>query len=134
MTATGCSSRSLGIGDAIANWFYGHNILGLWFTTNGIGLAYFCPRSLRNPLYSHLLSIVGFDHRHTLHAHRHPPPAAEPGARVGWKAVAVISSVMLLVPVMSVLVNFLTMKGKWPMIATPPAAALLLITARASTC
>jgi cbb3-type cytochrome oxidase subunit 1 len=35
------------------------------------------------------------------------------------KAVAVISSVMLLVPVMSVLVNFfLTMKGKWAMATT----------------
>ncbi|HJW33896.1 MAG TPA: cbb3-type cytochrome c oxidase subunit I, partial [Holophagaceae bacterium] len=34
------------------------------------------------------------------------------------KAVAVISSIMLLVPVMSVLVNFwLTMKGKWGMMA-----------------
>ncbi len=108
-----------GIGDAIANWFYGHNILGLWFTTNGIGLTYyFLPKITKNPLYSHLLSIVGFStiamfYTPTGTHHLLQSPVPE------WlKAVAVISSIMLLVPVMSVLVNFwLTMKGKWGMIA-----------------
>lgn len=109
-----------GIGDAIANWFYGHNILGLWFTTNGIGLVYYyLPKITRNPLYSHLLSIVGFStiamfYTPTGTHHLLQSPVPE------WlKAVAVISSVMLLVPVMSVLVNFfLTMKGKWAMMTT----------------
>ncbi|MBS1784851.1 MAG: cbb3-type cytochrome c oxidase subunit I [Acidobacteria bacterium] len=108
-----------GIGDAIANWFYGHNILGLWFTTNGIGLTYyFLPKITKNPLYSHLLSIVGFStiamfYTPTGTHHLLQSPVPE------WlKAVAVISSIMLLVPVMSVLVNFwLTMKGKWGMMA-----------------
>ena len=108
-----------GISDAIANWFYGHNILGLWFTTNGIGLTYyFLPKITKNPLYSHLLSIVGFStiamfYTPTGTHHLLQSPVPE------WlKAVAVISSVMLLVPVMSVLVNFwLTMKGKWGMMA-----------------
>lgn len=107
-----------GISDAIANWFYGHNILGLWFTTNGIGLSYyFLPKITKNPLYSHLLSIVGFStiamfYTPTGTHHLLQSPVPE------WlKAVAVISSVMLLVPVMSVLVNFfLTMKGKWGML------------------
>ena len=109
-----------GAGDAIANWFYGHNILGLWFTTNGIGLTYyFLPKITKNPLYSHLLSIVGFStiamfYTPTGTHHLLQSPVPE------WlKAVAVISSVMLLVPVMSVLVNFwLTMKGKWGMLGT----------------
>jgi cbb3-type cytochrome c oxidase subunit I len=109
-----------GIGDSIANWFYGHNILGLWFTTNGIGLTYyFLPKITKNPLYSHLLSIVGFStiamfYTPTGTHHLLQSPVPE------WlKAVAVISSVMLLVPVMSVLVNFfLTMKGKWSMVST----------------
>ncbi len=109
-----------GIADSIAQWFYGHNILGLWFTTNGIGLTYyFLPKITKNPLYSHLLSIVGFStiamfYTPTGTHHLLQMPVPE------WlKAVAVISSVMLLVPVMSVLVNFfLTMKGKWGMIAS----------------
>lgn len=107
-----------GISDSIAQWFYGHNILGLWFTTNGIGLLYyFLPKITKNPLYSHLLSIVGFStiamfYTPTGTHHLLQSPVPE------WlKAVAVISSVMLLVPVMSVLVNFfLTMKGKWGMV------------------
>jgi cbb3-type cytochrome c oxidase subunit I len=107
-----------GIADAISGWFYGHNILGLWFTTNGIGLTYyFLPKITKNPLYSHLLSIVGFStiamfYTPTGTHHLLQSPVPE------WlKAVAVISSVMLLVPVMSVLVNFfLTMKGKWGML------------------
>ena len=47
--------------DNVANWFLGHNILGLWFTTLGIGLAYFLiPRITHRPIYNHYLSVIGF--------------------------------------------------------------------------
>jgi cbb3-type cytochrome oxidase subunit 1 len=39
----------------------GHNILGLWFTTLGIGVAYYIvPRASRKRIYNHNLSIIGF--------------------------------------------------------------------------
>jgi len=50
-----------GLNDAIIGWFYGHNILGMWFTTVGVGMMYYLlPRITQNPLYSHGLSMLGF--------------------------------------------------------------------------
>ncbi len=106
-----------GLNDAIIGWFYGHNILGMWFTTVGVGMMYYLlPRITQNPLYSHGLSMLGFwgialfyAPTGTHHILQSPVPE--------WlKAIAVISSVFLLVPVMTVLTNFfMTMKGKWQM-------------------
>jgi cytochrome c oxidase cbb3-type subunit I len=104
-----------GLNDAIAGWFYGHNILGMWFTVGGIGIMYYLiPKFTGNPLYSHTLSMIGFwtigmfyAPTGTHHILQSPVPE--------WlKSVAVISSVFLLVPVLTVLTNFfMTLKGKW---------------------
>jgi cytochrome c oxidase cbb3-type subunit I len=104
-----------GLNDAIAGWFYGHNILGMWFTVGGVGIMYYLiPKFTGNPLYSHTLSMIGFwtigmfyAPTGTHHILQSPVPE--------WlKSVAVISSVFLLVPVLTVLTNFfMTMKGKW---------------------
>ncbi|MBY0360111.1 MAG: cbb3-type cytochrome c oxidase subunit I [Candidatus Obscuribacterales bacterium] len=109
-----------GLNDAIIGWFYGHNILGMWFTTVGVGMMYYLlPRITNNPLYSHGLSMLGFwgialfyAPTGTHHILQSPVPE--------WlKAIAVISSVFLLVPVFTVLTNFfMTMKGKWQMAVT----------------
>jgi len=50
-----------GMPDAILAWFYGHNILGFFFTTLAVGVAYYViPIACRAPLYSHTLSLIGF--------------------------------------------------------------------------
>ena len=58
----GFPSGSLqGIDDVIWQWFYGHNVLGYWFTTSGVAITYYVvPVIIRAPLYSHLLSLIGF--------------------------------------------------------------------------
>jgi len=109
-----------GLNDAIVGWFYGHNILGMWFTTVGVGMMYYLiPRFTQAPLYSHGLSMLGFwgialfyAPTGTHHILQSPVPE--------WlKAIAVISSIFLLVPVLTVLTNFfMTMKGKWQMVVT----------------
>lgn len=109
-----------GLNDAIIGWFYGHNILGMWFTIVGVGMMYYLlPRLTNNPLYSHGLSMLGFwgialfyAPTGTHHITQSPVPE--------WlKAIAIISSIFLLVPVFSALTNFfMTMKGKWHMLAT----------------
>lgn len=109
-----------GLNDAITGWFYGHNILGMWFTIIGVGMMYYLlPRTSGNPLYSHGLSMLGFwgialfyAPTGTHHILQSPVPE--------WlKAIAVISSVFLLVPVLTVLTNFfMTMRGKWHVAVT----------------
>ncbi len=109
-----------GLNDGIMNWFYGHNILGMWFTVLGVGIAYYMlPKMSGKPVWSHSLSMVGFwtiaffyAPTGTHHLLQSPVPE--------WlKALAVIFSAALVIPVISVLTNFyMTMKGSWWMITT----------------
>ncbi len=104
-----------GLNDGIVNWFYGHNILGMWFTTLGVGIAYYMiPKLSGRPLWSHSLSMLGFwtiaffyAPTGTHHILQSPVPE--------WlKALAVVFSVALVIPVITVLTNFcMTMKGNW---------------------
>ncbi len=104
-----------GIQDAFFNWYYGHNVLGLWFTTLGIPAIYYAiPRMIKRPLYSHVLSLIGFfgiaffytgvGSHHLLQA-----PIPE------WlKTLAVVMTVLMLVPVLAFATNIiLTMRGSW---------------------
>jgi cbb3-type cytochrome c oxidase subunit I len=104
-----------GINDAIFNWFYGHNVLGLLFTTGLLAIIYFIvPREAGTPLYSHFLSLIAFwgiaffytgvGAHHLLWA---PIPY--------WlKTVAVAESFGMVIPVLAFFFNiWLTMRGNW---------------------
>lgn len=104
-----------GIDDTIFNWFYGHNVLGLWFTTGLLPVMYYIvPRETRTPLYSHFLSLIAFwgiaffytgvGAHHLLWA---PIPY--------WlKTIAVAESIGMILPVVAFMMNiFLTMRGNW---------------------
>ncbi len=104
-----------GINDTIFNWFYGHNVLGLWFTTGLLPVIYYIvPRETRTPLYSHFLSLIAFwgiiffytgvGSHHLLWA---PIPY--------WlKTIAVAESIGMILPVIAFMMNiYLTMRGNW---------------------
>lgn len=109
------SGSLMGIADVTWQWFYGHNVLGYWFTTSGVAITYYLiPVLTRAPLYSHLLSLIGFwslvffyglvGQHHILQT---PTP--------GWlKTLAVVGSLGLFIPVITFLTNiWLTMRGNW---------------------
>lgn len=104
-----------GITDAIFNWYYGHNVLGLWFTTLGIATWYYAiPRIINRPLYSHLLSVISFFTIAFFYTgvgghHLLQTPIPE------WlKTIAVTTSVLMLVPVVTFVVNIgMTLRGSW---------------------
>lgn len=117
-----------GINDAMFNWYYGHNVLGLWFTTLGIPAVYYAiPHILKRPLYSHLLSLISFfsiaffytgvGAHHLLQA-----PIPE------WvKTIAVLMTVLMLVPVLAFATNiFLTIRGSGKKILKSPILQFLL--------
>lgn len=50
-----------GVVQALTNWWFAHNVLGLWLTPIGLGTAYYLiPKVLGRPIYSYYLSVYGF--------------------------------------------------------------------------
>ena len=104
-----------GINSAAWHGLFLHYIVGLWITPAGYVLIYyFLPASVRNPIYSHKLSLVGFWSLALfypfvgIHHYLYSPIA-------DWaETLAIITSMLLIVPVWTVLQNFFgTMIGRW---------------------
>lgn len=50
-----------GVEQAIANWWFAHNVLGLWVTPLGLGIIYYLlPKITGYPIASYQLSLFGF--------------------------------------------------------------------------
>ena len=104
-----------GINNAALHGLYIHYVVGLWITPAGYVLIYyFLPASVRNPIYSHKLSLIGFWSLAFFYPfvgihHYLFSPIAD------WaETIAIITSMLLIVPVWTVLQNFFgTMIGCW---------------------
>ena len=104
------------------NWWYGHNILGLWFTPVGLAAAYYLiPKVLGRPIHSYYLAIVGFWTLAILyswngmhHLIGGPLPA--------WMVSAsVVTSVLMLIPVVTTAINFhATVRGHYDALKWSP--------------
>ncbi|MBI4636856.1 MAG: cbb3-type cytochrome c oxidase subunit I [Candidatus Rokubacteria bacterium] len=104
-----------GINNAAWHGLFIHYVVGLWITPAGYVLIYyFLPAGLRSPLYSHRLSLIGFWSLAFfypfvgIHHYLYSPIA-------DWaETIAIVSSMMLIIPVWTVLQNFFgTMLGQW---------------------
>ena len=104
-----------GISSAAFHGLYIHYIVGLWITPAGYVLIYyFLPAAVQNPIYSHKLSLVGFWSLALfypfvgIHHYLYSPIA-------DWaETLAIITSMLLIIPVWTVLQNFFgTMIGRW---------------------
>lgn len=104
-----------GINNAAWHGLFIHYVVGLWITPAGYVLIYyFLPASVRNPIYSHRLSLIGFWSLAFfypfvgIHHYLYSPIA-------DWaETIAIISSMLLIIPVWTVLQNFFgTMIGRW---------------------
>jgi len=50
-----------GVVQSLTNWWFAHNVLGLWLTPIGLGTAYYLiPKVLGRPIHSYYLSVIGF--------------------------------------------------------------------------
>ena len=118
-----------GINSAAFHGLFIHYIVGLWITPAGyVIIYYFLPVSARNPLYSHKLSLVGFWSLALfypfvgIHHYLYSPIA-------DWaETLAIITSMLLIVPVWTVVVNFFgTMSGRWHTFGTNLPAKFLIM-------
>jgi len=118
-----------GVSNAALHGLYLHYVVGLWITPGGLAIIYFfLPAAARSPLYSHKLSLIGFwslaffypfvGIHHYLFS---PIPA--------WtQTVAIFASMMLIIPVWTVVTNFYgTLKGgAWSAFQTDFTVKLLI--------
>lgn len=108
---------------ATANWWYGHNVLGLYVTPMGLAAIYYLiPKVTGKPIYSYHLSLLGFwtnalfySWAGTHHLVGGPLPA--------WViTMGIVGSVMMAVPVTTVAINHhMTTAGSFHLLKTSPA-------------
>jgi cytochrome c oxidase cbb3-type subunit I len=111
-----------GVAQAIANWWYGHNVVGLFATPTGIAAAYYLiPKVIGKPIHSYHLSLLGFwtnaifyNWAGTHHLTGGPLPA--------WTiTVGVVGSMMMFIPVITIGINHhMTMLGSFHHLRTSP--------------
>jgi cytochrome c oxidase cbb3-type subunit 1 len=117
-----------GVSNAALHGLYIHYIVGLWITPGGLAVIYFfLPAASRRPLYSHALSLVGFWSLAFfypfvgIHHYLFSP--------IPWwtQTVAIVASMMLIIPVLTVVVNFFgTLRGAWQSFQTDFTVKLLI--------
>ncbi|MEO9210684.1 MAG: cbb3-type cytochrome c oxidase subunit I, partial [Ginsengibacter sp.] len=104
-----------GLGETIAQGYYMHQGVGMWFMMLTLGLVYyFLPQQLNKPIYSYSLGILAFWAQilfYTLIGSHHFVFSAIPWA---IQTVAIVASVGMVIPVIAGTTNFLmTFKGSW---------------------
>jgi len=118
-----------GVNNVALHGLYIHYTVGLWITPAGLAVIYyFLPAASGNPLYSHKLGLIGFWSLAFfypyvgIHHYLFSPI-------VDWaETLAIATSIMLIIPVAAVLVNFFgTLKGKWSTFQTDFTVKLLIV-------
>jgi cytochrome c oxidase cbb3-type subunit 1 len=104
-----------GLGETIAQGYYMHQGVGMWFMMFVLGLIYyFLPQQLNKPIYSYSLGILAFWSQiffYTVIGTHHFVFSAIPWS---LQTVAIVGSVGMIIPVVSGTTNFImTFKGSW---------------------
>ena len=124
-----------GVAKAAANWWFAHNVLGLWFTPIGLATAYYLiPKVIGRPVHSYHLSLLGFwtlaifyNWAGTHHLIGGPLPA--------WLVtLGIVGSMMMFIPVITVAVNHhLTMVGHFGKLKFSPTLRFVVFAAMSYT-
>jgi len=124
-----------GVVQASANWWFAHNVLGLWFTPIGLATVYYLlPKVLGRPIHSYYLSLLGFwtlalfyNWAGTHHLIGGPLPA--------WLiTVGIVGSLMMFIPVTTVAINHhLTTRGHFDALRVSPTLRFVVFGAMSYT-
>src|SRR5258708_1901653 len=118
-----------GVEQATMNWWYGHNVLGLWFTPLGLAAAYyFIPKVLGKPIYSYNLSLLGFWSLAFFYSQvggHHLIGGPVPSWLI---TVSIVQSVMMVLPVFAVAVNqHMTVLGNFRALIHSPTLRFIVL-------
>ena len=118
-----------GVQQATTNWWFGHNVLGLWFTPIGLAAAYyFIPKVLGKPIYSYNLSLLGFWALAFFYSQvggHHLIGGPVPSWLI---TISIVQSMMMLIPVFAVAVNqHMTVIGNFRALAYSPTLRFIVL-------
>ncbi len=116
-------SPATGVVQPIVNWWFGHNVLGLWFTPVAVGSAYYLiPKIIGRPIHSYYLSIIGFWSLALFYSWAGMHHLIG-GPIPGWlSSASTVGSMMMIIPVLAVAINHhMTMRGHFHRLRYSPA-------------
>jgi cytochrome c oxidase cbb3-type subunit 1 len=112
----------IGVEQATVNWWFGHNVLGLFFSPIGLAtIYYFVPKVLGKPIHNYNISLLGFwalaffySQVGGHHLIGGPVPS-------WFITLSVTQSVMMVIPVVALVINqYYTLKGNWKALVHSP--------------
>jgi cytochrome c oxidase cbb3-type subunit I len=117
-----------GVQHAIVNWWYAHNVLGLWLTPFGLAAAYyFIPKILGKPIHSYQLSLLGFWSLALFYSQVGVHHLIGGPVPTWLVTLSIVTSVMMVVPVGAVAVNHhRTMLGHFRALRFSPTLAFIV--------
>jgi cytochrome c oxidase cbb3-type subunit 1 len=118
-----------GVQQATMNWWFGHNVLGLWFTPLGLAASYyFIPKVLGKPIHSYNLSLLGFWSLAFFYSQvggHHLIGGPVPSWLV---TISIVQSMMMVIPVFAVAVNqHMTVLGNFRALAYSPTLRFIVL-------
>lgn len=118
-----------GVEQAMLNWWFAHNVLGLWMTPLGLAAAYyFIPKIIGKPIHAYGLSLIGFwalalfySQVGLHHLIGGPIPT--------WAiTISIVHSVMMVIPVIAVAINHhMTMIGSFKLMVHSPTLRFVVL-------
>jgi len=95
-----------GVEHALVNWWFAHNVLGLWFTPLALASAYYLiPKIIGRPIYSYQLSLLGFWSLALFYSQVGVHHLIGGPVPVWVVTLSIVTSVAMLIPVIAVAVN-----------------------------
>ncbi|MGB7480877.1 MAG: cbb3-type cytochrome c oxidase subunit I [Burkholderiaceae bacterium] len=118
-----------GVEQATMNWWFGHNVLGLFYTPMALAsVYYFLPKIIGRPIQSYNLSLLGFWALAFFYGQvggHHLVGGPVPGWLI---TLSIVQSMMMIVPVLAFSVNqHLTMRGHFKTLIYSPTLRFIVL-------
>lgn len=118
-----------GVEQATMNWWFGHNVLGLFYTPLALAAVYyFLPKIIGRPIQSYNLSLLGFWALAFFYGQvggHHLIGGPVPGWLI---TLSIVQSMMMIVPVLSFSINqHLTMRGHFKTLIYSPTLRFIVL-------
>lgn len=111
-----------GVPQATMNWWFAHNVLGLWMTPLGLAAAYYLiPKITGSQVYSYSLSLIGFWSLALFYSQVGVHHLIGGPVPTWLVTLSIACSVMMIIPVIAVAINHhVTVAPHWRMLIHSP--------------